>query len=62
VSGDHVVQRLFLSVDSCSLAMKLKPVSGLHNVQCVDAENNRLGSFDPCCFGYRIHAAGDMAF
>jgi len=50
-----------LSVDSCSLAMKLQP-SGLHNVQSVDAENNRLGSFDPYCIGYRLHAAGDMAF
>jgi hypothetical protein len=44
------------------LAMKLQPLSGLYNVQSVDAENNRLGSFDPCCIGYRIHAVGDMAF
>ena len=53
---------MFLSVDSCSLAMKIKPIFGLHNVQSVDATNDRLGSFDPYCIGYRIHAAGDMAF
>ena len=34
----------------------------LGNAQSVDAENYRPGSFDACCIGYCIHAAGDMAF
>jgi hypothetical protein len=34
----------------------------LYNVQSVYAENNRLGSFDARCIGYRIDAVRDMAF
>ena len=42
--------------------MKLQPVSGLHNVQRVDAENTTLGSFNRGSIVGRLHAVREMAF
>ena len=60
--SDHIAKWMFLSVDSCSLVIKLQPVFGLHNVQSVDATNDRLGSFNSISIGGRLHTVREMAF